>query len=322
MNMKLRFFAVMLLFSFFNISVFAQDMWPKYNIVGGNEGKNYAVIISTKLPKKQLIERTVESLEKYGILKRSDVKIDEISDAMSEYTMPFVLRQCQTKAKGMLGASYVEGPMKLYGNLRFEFYENGKALICYQDFYNQVLALLINNFSDSKSGAGEDYGREYAACMMSSGIISKFLVWANKGLDGMADFYKELDDYFADIDSKYKVYERMIAGGDAEWMTGEEYAEFLTKKTHPGAKTRAEKTKECVEKGILLAITDGRWRKDIVPCFDKLFIRISNSLGGEIIGVAEDGNQIWTLIDGKVLPTDPKLQKKYIKKKLTYFNQE
>ena len=313
--MKLKTFAVMLLVSFFNLSVFAQSMWQKYHTVGGNEGKNYAVIINTKLTKKQLIEKTVESLEKYGVLKMSDIKVDEISDDISEYTMPFVLRQCLTKANGMLNVAYVECATKLYGNMRFEFYENGNVLICYQDFHNKVLAV-DKKFLSKESALHDEYLAEISACLATMGIY-KLLVWANKGLDGISDFYKELDDYFADIDSKYKVYNRMVSKGVAEWLTGEEFANS----DYP-LKSNQKKLKDRVEKGILLGITDARWREKIVPCFDQLFIRINSYLEGEIVGVAEDGNQTWTLIDGKVLPTDPKLQKQYIKKGKTYFNQE
>ena len=66
------------------------------------------------------------------------------------------------------------------------------------------------------------------------------------------------------------------------------------------------------------AVPEDRWEKSIRTVLDRLFIGSNEALGGEIVGVAEDGNESWVNVDGKVLPVDPKMRKKYEKKGKTY----
>ena len=56
--------------------------------------------------------------------------------------------------------------------------------------------------------------------------------------------------------------------------------------------------------------------------FENLFRAFCLEVNGDIDGIAEDGNQTWAIVDGKLLPTDPKLQKTYIKKGLTFYSEE
>ena len=73
---------------------------------------------------------------------------------------------------------------------------------------------------------------------------------------------------------------------------------------------------------ILIGITRKRWNKQVKEIFENLFKAFCLEVNGDIDGIAEDGNQTWAIVDGKLLPTDPKLQKTYIKKGLTFYSEE
>jgi hypothetical protein len=73
-----------------------------------------------------------------------------------------------------------------------------------------------------------------------------------------------------------------------------------------------------VDEGKMLFVGQKRWEDDIRACFDMLFKAINAGVGGQIQAIAEDGEETWTLVDGLVVPTNPKLQKKYLKDKKSY----
>ena len=75
-----------------------------------------------------------------------------------------------------------------------------------------------------------------------------------------------------------------------------------------------------IDEGRMPGVPQDRWEKSIRPVLDRLFVASNQGMGGTIVGVAEDGKDTWTSVDGKVLPTDPKLRQKYEKKDKTYLD--
>ena len=112
-------------------------------------------------------------------------------------------------------------------------------------------------------------------------------------------------------------------------MTRKELIQQIFKKQSflcVGLDTDISKIPECVKKlvddGRMPGVPEDRWEKNIRKAFDMLFIASSEHLEATIEGVAEDGEQTWENVDGKVLPIDPKLRKTYIKKGWTYTHNE
>lgn len=319
---KLFFLAIV---AFLSITAYAQHVpnvmfgKPKFAIPGGLEGKNYAIIVKSDKNRRAQIEAMTSLMRKHGIVDK--LKVNEIDDRTSEYTVPFEIHQTIDACGGILGATYCAPPLKLQGELRFEFYENGSMMMVVQNFSPLLLFTTVKydavNY-EKLSPALQEYISENSAAAGQRNPFFKFLVWANVGLDNMADFYKKLDDYFADVDTKFKNYDALVKGHEAEWMTIQRYYDLISKTDAPGAKYCSNWVKKCIDEGRMPGVPEDRWEKSIRVVLDRLFIGSNEALGGEIVGVAEDGNESWVNVDGKVLPVDAKMRKKYEKKGKTY----
>lgn len=288
-------------------------------VVGGQEGKNYAVIISTTMPKRDLVASTTKFLAEYGLVDEGDVKLDEIDESTGEYTVPFYLPQPMSPAK-MMGMPIVDAPIKVYGQLRFEFHEQN-VMVVVQNLSTVPLIILRRQWSDGKPALAEDYHGEQAALLMAHSFVGKMVMFAN-GVDSK-DAKAALDNYFADIDARYKVYNQIVADGDGRWMTNEEYVAYETAQSQFGKDTKNYQAEinglnQWLAEHRMFLLSEKRWENHIRVCFDNLFRAINAGLGGKIAGVAEDGNQTWAEVNGQILPTDPKLQKTYLKKGLSY----
>ena len=315
------------LVAFLSITAYAQHVPvlmygnAKFAIPGGLEGKNYAIIVKSEKNRRAQIEAMTSLMRKYGIVDKLDV--NEIDDRTSEYTVPFEIRQTVDACGGMMGATYCAQPLILKGELRFEFYENGSMMMVVQNFSPLLLITTVKYdaaYKEKLSPALEEFIGENQAAATQRSPFFKFLVWANVGLDNMADFYSKLDDYFADVDTKFKNYDALVKGGEAEWMTTERYYELVSKSDVPGAKYAAPWVKKCMDEGRMPGVPEDRWEKSIRIVLDRLFVGSNEALGGEIVGVAEDGEESWVNVDGKVLPVDQKMRKKYEKKGKTYID--
>ena len=320
-------FFLLAIIAFFSITANAQYVpnvmfgRPQFAIPGGLEGKNYAIIVKSDKNRRAQMEAMTSLMRKYGIV--DSLKANEIDDQISEFTVPFEIRQTIDACGGIMGVTYCAQPLRLKGELRFEFYENGSMMMVVQNFSPLLLMTTVKydaaNF-EKLSPALQEYIGEYKAAASQRDPFFKFLVWANVGLDNMADFYSKLDDYFADVATKYKNYDALVKGGEAEWMTIERYYEVLSKSEAPGAKYAKDWVKKCMDEGMMPGVPKDRWEKSIRIVLDRLFVGSNEALGGEILGVAEDGKELWVNVNGKVLPVDPKMRKKYEKKGKTYID--
>ena len=305
------------------VTAHAQIMYgkPQFGVPGGMEGRNYAVIIKSDKNRRQQVEGMTHFLRKYGIVEKTN--LDEINDRTSQFTVPFTLRQTQDACKGLMNVKYIACPIMLDGELRFEFYENGNMMMVIQNLSNRMLTFFdLDAAKPNNSDAIKEYLGEGSAVFTANSLIGKFLIWANVGLDNMQDFYAKMDDYFSDIDTKYKNYAQLVKEGEAKWMTPQEYLDYMSKFDSRNKRLTYEGVKKLVDDGRMPGVPEDRWEKNIRKAFDMLFIASSEHLEATIEGVAEDGEQTWENVDGKVLPIDPKLRKTYIKKGWTYTHNE
>lgn len=275
-------YCLILFASLFCLTASSQIAFNKYKIKGGKEGKNYAAIISSTMSKKEIVEKVFETLGKDG-LSMEGKKTNTISDDMSEFKISFYFTILDRK-EGLLSAS--EAPLRFNCDYRFEFYDNGNVLFCCENFDVEILTIWKSKWNEPN------------------------------GYRMMAEYsdrsYKE----------RKKLYERMVRENIANWLDSEYYVEVLEEGRLPYAKSLAKGAKKLLSNNILLGVTKKTWEEDIVTYFDNDFIKFSKKINGEIIGVAEDGNQIWALKDGKLLPTNKKLQNEFIRNGKTYYNQK
>lgn len=291
---------------------------PQFAIPGGKEGKNYAIIIESDKNVRTQVDAMTSLLRKYKIV--DEVNLDEIDDKTSEFTVPFVIRQAVEGCKGMMNAPYPAAPLKLYGELRFEFHDNGKMMLVVQNLSPKLFVVTVPDKDAHKSTEAVQTFLGECKAAATPKWMTKLLAWANVGIENMDDFMNKLDEYFADVDSKYANYAAIEAEGNGKWMSPEQHVEYLSTAGGPYAKHGATALQKYIDEGRMPGVPQDRWEKNIRPVLDRLFVASNQGMGGTIVGVAEDGKDTWTSVDGKVLPTDPKLRQKYEKKDKTYLD--
>ena len=316
--------ALIFLFSI-NIYTHAQTlplMDPRWKeslipIKGGEEGKSYAIIVNTSLSKKELVDNTTKFLAQWNLVDLKNVKLDEISDAQSEYTIPVELRQAFTSVSVMMGMpSSPFAPFVLSGDLRFEFHDNGNVMIVFANF-KEVSFYPIDKTNTSfivndtgKDPLVDEYMGQYTAATMENTFLLKALIVLNKGIDGLKEYSKSIDNYFKDVDSKFELFSRIEKSGKGAWLTDEQYLQYAKNTKAINNDKYLSWVKQYLDEGRLLAIPKKRWEDRVIPLIDQLFKAINISLNGTIEGVAEDGDQTYINMDGTVLPIDPKWKDK------------
>ncbi|MDR1055734.1 MAG: hypothetical protein LBL90_07930 [Prevotellaceae bacterium] len=243
---KKLFFSVLMLSAL--VSVQAQQLALTGNkgllpVKGGKDGKTYAFITKTDLSKQALVDSTTSFLSHYGLVNKLDVKLDEINEATSEITIPFFLRQTVFTASGMMGVKMNVPPVKLHAELRFEFTAEGGALVVIQNMNEEILQFVDGNHWGFAAGLDENpayqkYKGEEAASLTVNSVIGKVLIAVQTGLDGYKQFMAEADKYFADIDEKYQVYDKLVKGGVARWCTDGDYVKLAENSDFPGKSTK------------------------------------------------------------------------------------
>lgn len=285
----------------------------KNNLPGGPDGKNYAAIVKTNESKKNIVTKSLTFMKKYGFVPET-TKINAIDSKSSEvsYDVEIPLTRFYQE---MLEYD----ANKLFCKLRFEFHESN-VMIVFQNITNEILGICTTR-NDKNSQAYTEYLAEGAALTYQKTLIGKFLVHANLGPEERKDFYKKLNDYFSDIASKCKTYETLVKNGEAKWFTTEGVKKQYTDYPVPAAKGVLRFLSKPETKDVLIGVSQKRWDKQVKEVFDNLFRAFCLELKGEIDGIAEDGEQTWEIVDGKLVPSDPKLQKSYISKGKTYYDE-
>lgn len=284
-------------------------------VIGGEQGKSYAVILRTNHTKKELVQATVDFLIRYQLVDSDSLKIDEVSEEMSQFTLPISFKQ--GVYYGNIAAMGIKGchlPVKLKGTLFFEFYDNGKAMIAVKNLSERTFAIVDKSKMKFNLESEPEFWGIMTAKMMSKSAFTKVAVAMSKGADGLKDLRKAADDYFENINKEYAVYDKLAKGSSGVWMDDDEIITYAENTANSGVKH----LKGFKEEGRLLAVSQQRWDDEITQGISFLFKDVALSVGGTIEKIGEDGIDTWENIDGKVLPLDPKLQKEYIKKGMEY----
>lgn len=300
----------------------AKNMIP---IQGGKDGKNYAIILATPLTKAELVDKTIEVLSAYGLMDSTYVRSAEISEELTEFTIPILIRAQMVYLPHLMGAKVIHQPVMLYCNVRFEFHNNGKVMIVYENFSEKAFVLIDKATQTAYAKEYDipelqEYGGHHGAVILGNSLFGKVLVALNKGIDGYKEWNKQAGDYLQDVNNEYAIYERVRQNGYGDWLTDAGIIALADKRPDvAGYKYASKFAKDNYDRQGLLWVNERRWQEQIKPIQDMFFKSIAVHLGATVEGVAEDGEETWVTVDGVVVPADPKEQKKYIKKKEYYW---
>ena len=266
-------------------------------IRGGGKGKSYVATIKSDMSKKAIIDKTTKFLLSHNLVSAKDIHLDDISLETSEYNIPFCFTQTQFYSN--MG---VMQPVRLYGTLRFEFYDGGVKLAA-DSMYSSLLCVSHHGTPAERSDSYNAYIAEQNALIMTKTIIGKVLIWANTTAE-------ELD-----------VYNKLVNSGEAKWMDAEELQKYITENPSPGSKYQLQWLENSViPYELLVEISNKRWEKQIrEEYFDNLFITLSHYINGDIESIEEDDTKTWELDGKSLLPTDPKLKTTFIKKNKDFY---
>jgi hypothetical protein len=295
-------------------------------VQGGEEGKNYAIIISSDLSKAELVDQTIEVLKMYELMDSSYVKSAEISDELTEFTVPLQIRFGMDFLAYLMGVKGIVQPVRLYCDVRFEFHDNGKCMIVFENFTEEGFSLVDtkneNSFSitslDFEDADLKAYIEHMNAVMLGNLFLTKILVVLNKGIEALREWENSMNDYLSNINNEYDIYRKVEAKGYGKWLSDSQVVEYLSNTKGPGMKYQYDMAKIYYDQHRLLYINERRWQEKVRPYMDLFFKSIVVALGASVEGLAEDGEETWIKKDGLVVPVDPKEQKKYLRNKQSY----
>jgi hypothetical protein len=307
---------------------------------GGENGKNYAAIFSTKnTTRQESIRQCVEYLSQYKIITDENAvlaSLKEYDDTQSEFTVPVSFRFGWHGTAPTMGAVAPLPPMYLTADLRFQFYDEGKIRITVQNLGEETYYELCYHSRGNKTQPGDVLNEDELALFKGHRITptlqdgmgkfqTKLLLVLNSKADRIGEVDKALEDFLDNIDEQILLVDKLVKVGSFFYGTPEEilalWRDMVSKDDAQGVNASMV---ELLEKEIaqekLVCVYPKFWKQDIKLEFDYFFIAFNTFFGGEIEGIAEDGEQTWELVDGKLLPTDSKLRKQLIKNKQDYFS--
>lgn len=296
----------------------------KDGMQGGMDGMSVGMKMTSNLSKKEMIQATILFFEDLGLVDRDSVDLDEINENVTEFTVPFYF-PVPMYSERKLGMPVVMGPLEIIAELRLEF-EGQSFSVSVENMNDRIFQPF---FDDEDRGKEEDavykFREEEDVTLAAGMTITKFLVFMNAGLEGLSNFKKSAAEYLSDTFSKFEVYDKLVEDNQAGWFNRADYIKWIegnikesnSKKWLLAGLQKFEETKRMPN------LSESRWEKQVRPTIYYIFMALCGSeLNGTIESVAENGETVWANIDGKLLPTDPKLQKKYIKKNWDFFNHD
>lgn len=290
-------------------------------IVGGSEGKNYAVIIESPLSKKAMLDSVLNLFSEMGIVAKD--KVDVIDDKVTEVKVDLTRSIGFFVEKKMMGVALVLPPSQVDFTLRAEFYETGKIRLVAEDFDLKFLTMPGSNTAISKdqSPTQKAYWDAYNTVYMSNSALGKVITFVLSEANGfnLTKVRESMAKVVADEINHYMLAEAMVKAGEASWQTMDTYVNYLeTTPKYPGKNYEVAAAKKYLEEGRLGQLSQNKWKKDVRARFNQLYSLLAASVKGKILKAAEDGVVTWDLVNDKLVPVDEKLQKKFIKKGWTF----
>ncbi len=325
---------------------------------GGKNGKNYAMIAETNGNKKSLIDSTSSFLLKYGWCKNPE-EVEKAVKEFSEDASQFTIRLRHVIGHWKSGFYYGDPTMMEY-DMRFEFYENGKIMVVFDNFssLNYVDLASIKKGVDTCSVLTDKEREklaEYRTAQLCNIRHAEKIYYQGKPTQENSTKTKDLGivklrmqtapvmsyeerlaeyerckknvELYFDTKGFFDLIDKDIQScPNKMWATDEEVLNIVENAVNEdkfkmgGSKYVVDVLKKAKEDGKMFSVPYCLWKTNIKNNFDHLMLIIQGALGAKITGVAEDGEQTWDLYDGELLPVDPKLRAKLMKKDMDYFS--
>ncbi|HNY62305.1 MAG TPA: hypothetical protein PLH70_03380 [Bacteroidales bacterium] len=295
-----------------------------------SEDRAYSAIINTALKQEELILRVKDYLVSEKLIDSTE-EITIYDENIFEYKVGFGFKHGQYLTKGLWGAPQVAPPVTLYFDVFILLNNLGQMKITITNFYSKVIAFVdedgyLNCLKGGK-GNGKEWGDaniiypadkavsdEYGLILSTETGVGKALILFAGGLElynktVRGEFRKKTKEQF-------EIYENAIKNGSSEVITRDRLPSL---KVIGGiAKYWPDQVDKIIGDKLVIGVNQHRWEHFFEPVFDYFFKEISDNISGQIDQIALDGKVKYENVDGKILPTDPKLRKKWKRQNIVF----
>lgn len=317
---------LLFLFALIYQANFAQQIWlfqakkdtDPYKAISGN--RSYSAIINTSFDKNQLIPKTKDFFMEEGLADSAKLATVIYDENLSEYKVRFGFKHGQYKAKGMMGAAFIGPPVILYFDAIFSFNNEGQIQVTFTNFNSTVYVAVdnaknLNSYKDDGKQnlpADQVIMDEATTILATQTAVGKALLFANGGLNSLernsrGEFRKNLNEQF-------EMYNNALKKGSVELIDKSNISEYTVK----GNKYWPQQVDKFKTDNLVFSVDNYRWENYFVLNFNYFFKEINNIVSGQIDGIALDGTILYELVEGKLLPIDPKERKTWEKQGTTF----
>lgn len=288
----------------------------------------YSAILNTNCSKDSLLQKTTNFFIEENLIKPSDLNTIEFNENLSEYRGRFIFKHGQFKSKGMLGAGFVAPPVILIFDAVFAFNNLGQIKVTFTNFDSQLYVFADeDNFINCYKGAGgngknlnaildadKTINDESLVVLMSESLVTKALLLANGQVDMLngvtrGEFRKKLEEQF-------DTYEKAVSSGSTSILSKKNILSYRA--PGPQGKYWNEQVNKFFAENWVFGVDKYRWENYFEMHFNYFFKEITRLVSGDLSKIALDGNIIYEKVDDKILPTDPKERKIWLKKNISF----
>lgn len=292
----------------------------------------YSAIMSSDIAKESLISRSKSLFVKEGLISENEIEIIKYNSELSEFNVPFGLKKGMTIGKALMGFKYTKTPVILYFDALFSFNNSGELKVTFSNFKEESF-IMVNKDADFEFLLNWPevelpiFEKKRSLEIAETGM-GKFLVFANGfGLEKIEEIRSE---YLMKLTEEFQMYNEVVERGNAKWLTDQELEKYENPtsdvKGGPLAKWSNKKGNQLnskivgslIEANKIVNVDNQTWNDFFQKTFDYYFKRIAKLIEGDISGIALNGILLYENVDGKILPVDKKLRKKWLKKNIEF----
>ncbi len=322
----------------FSQQMFAQGlnlMLPKKKTanwmpIRGN--RTYSAVIQTKLSKEELLKKTKEFFIEEELATPEQLKTKNYTPDVSEYKLPIVFLLVQSKGKGMWGAPFIHSPVYLTTDVMMTFLNSGEVNITLTNFDAEVFVnadenKVLGRYKGQKTQStwnnepiwdiDKKIAEESRTILAAETGVGKLLLTASKGLTQLNTTLEQYGKEFKENTSKrFKLYEQGLQEGSLVLIDKDNIDQY--KVTGPMKKSWSAIVNKFKQDNLVFEVDNYRWEHQLVTYLDYLFKDINERVNGQIKKISLNGNTEYENINGKLLPTNKKLRKKWKKRNISF----
>ncbi len=300
------------------------------NFMPIKENRKYSAVISTKHSKEELLKITKQFFIEEELATLEKLKTKNFNPNRSEYKLPIIFRLVQSKGKGMWGAPFIHSPVYLKTNAILTFHSSGKMKVTFTNFASKVFVAVdedkeLGRYQKQKNkhdnvpvlDIDKEIAKEGKVILTAETGIGKMLIATNKGLAQLNTTLEEYGKNFRENASKrFKLYKKGLKEGSLVLIDKDNVEKY--KVSEPMEKYWKNIIDKFKQDNLVFEVDNYRWNNQLVTYLDYLFKDINKRVDGQIEKIALSGNIEYERFDGKLLPTDKKLRKKWKKRNINF----